>query len=688
MRNRRLRGPAALLAGVLALGATALTTAVLPAITAAAAPAAPGCDFADSGTGRYADTLCWLDLTSLDAAVASTPAGQPLSLDLPGGYRLQATVSVSGGALAAARLPTYVGSGLGNRGHYTGIDRATRPALYQQVTGTTSTATLSDVRVSDAAGAPVTGWSLVGADAEETASGESITWTADAPFTSLTARPGAADELGNACPRGYTGIGTTTVTCTGGPIGSGLSGTAIVAAREPSTFSQTMTSRNGREAVAFGVLVSRVSITKQVVGGFGGDAFRIGVTDAAGRTVATAETTGATSATTGDVTILVAADGNPLTFSEAPVGATDPARYAAPSWACTRNGTTAADLPAGDAVGASTAIPVGVGDAVACTVTNTALPSGVALTEAAVVADADGDRLVDAGDRVTWTSTATNTGDVPLTGLTVDDPTAGPVACDAVDLAPSATTTCQTTTPTVLTAADEDAGALTNTATAGATVAGTTLTVRSAAATAEVRTERPEVAVRVVPVAMTADALEVTVDVENTGTVPLTDIDVTVPGAEPVTVPDVAPGATEQVSVAVPLDTTPSTATVTVEATPTGLLGEADPVTADATVALPAAEAGPAPTPTDPGTAAPAPPVTTPAPSGSPAAGGTTGGTTGATTSGPTPTGDLAFTGPATALGTAAAASLGALVLGGVLLHRRTRDQARSRTRDQARARR
>ncbi|MCS5485793.1 DUF11 domain-containing protein [Curtobacterium flaccumfaciens pv. beticola] len=650
MRIRRLRGTAALLAGVLALGAAALTTS-----TASAAPAAPGCDFADSGTGTYADTLCWLDLSSLDGAVAGTPAGQPLSLGLPGGYRLQATVTVSGGAVAAAGLPTYVGSWLGNSGHYTGIDPTVRPALYQQGTGTTSTATLSDVRVTDASGAPVTGWSLVGADAEETAGGESLTWTADSPFTSLTARPGAADELGNACTRGYTGIGTTTVTCTGGPIGAGgMTGTAIVAAREPSTFSQTMTSRNGREAVAFGVLVSRVSITKQVVGGFGGDAFRVGVTDAVGRTVASADTTGSASATTGDTTILVAADGNPLTFAETPLGTTDPARYAAPSWSCTRNGVAASDLPQGDAVGTSRAIPVGVGDAVACTITNSALSSGLALAKDATVTDGNADRLVDAGDRVTWTFTATNTGAVPLTGLAVADPTAGPVVCDATDLAAGASTTCRTTAPTVLTSADEDAGSVTNTATASATVAGTTSTVQSASASAEVRTERPDVAVTVVPIETTPTTLETTVEVENTGTVPLTNVAVEVPGAEPVTVLDVAPGDREQVSVSIPLDREPTTATVTATATPSGSLGDADPVTATTEVALPAATTPLTPTPT--GTATPTPAAVPVGQAGQP---------------GPTSAGALAFTGPAAGLGAASIAALGALLLGVFLLRRR-----------------
>ena len=211
MRITRLRTAAALLAGVLALG----TGAGLAATPATAAPAAPGCDYADSGTGTYADTLCWLDLSALDPAVAATTAGQPLALELPGGYRLQATVTVSGGPVAAVALPTYVGSWLGNGGHYTGIDPAVRPALNQQASGTTSTATLSDVRVTDASGARVTGWSLVGADAEETASGESITWTSSSPFTSLTVRPDGTDERGTACGRGFTGIGTTTVTCRG-----------------------------------------------------------------------------------------------------------------------------------------------------------------------------------------------------------------------------------------------------------------------------------------------------------------------------------------------------------------------------------------------------------------------------------------------------------------------------------------
>lgn len=600
MRTSRIRGVVAVLATV-----TALVAAAMPTSTATAAPAAPGCDFADSGTGTYADTLCWLDLSALDLAVTGTPEGQELDLQLPGGYRLTATVTVTGGAVVPARLPTYVGSWLGNRGHYTGIDAAIRPALYQQTSATTTTATLGDVQVTDAVGNPVTGWSLVGADAEETAGRESITWASDAPFTSLTVRPDGTDERGSACGGGFTGIGTTTVTCTGS---SGTpTGTAIVATREPSTFSQTMASRGGREGVAFGVLVSRVSLTKQVVGGFGGDAFRAAVVDAAGRPVAAADSTGASSASTGEVTLLVPADGTPLTFSETPLGTTDAARYGDPSWSCTRNGVPAADLPSGTGVGASASVAVGVGDAVACTITNTALPAGLTLTKQGTATDVDGDRLIDAGDRVTWTFTAENSGRVPLSDLTVDDPSLGPVTCAATALAPGERTACRGDATTILTDDDVAVGRVTNTATATAVVTGTSTSVRSDTATGEVGVDRPEVAVAVTETTIEGADAHVVIEVENPGTVPLADVTVTVPGVEPVKAPDLEPGADAEVAVDVPVPDTAETVTVSVVATPTTALGAASSVRGEAVLALPAATPVPAPVPTPGDTTSPAP---------------------------------------------------------------------------------
>ena len=57
----------------------------------------------------------------------------------------------------------------------------------------------------------------------------------------------------------------------------------------------------------------------------------------------------------------------------------------------------------------------------------------------------------------------TNTGNVTLTGVTVDDPLVGPVSCPVTTLAPGASTTCTATY--TLTQADVDAGTVDNTAT-------------------------------------------------------------------------------------------------------------------------------------------------------------------------------------------------------------------------------
>ena len=61
----------------------------------------------------------------------------------------------------------------------------------------------------------------------------------------------------------------------------------------------------------------------------------------------------------------------------------------------------------------------------------------------------------------------TNTGNVTLTGVTVDDPKVGTVTCPATTLAPAESTTCTATY--TLTQADVDAGEVVNNATASGT---------------------------------------------------------------------------------------------------------------------------------------------------------------------------------------------------------------------------
>nr|WP_246214744.1 hypothetical protein [Modestobacter muralis] len=70
------------------------------------------------------------------------------------------------------------------------------------------------------------------------------------------------------------------------------------------------------------------------------------------------------------------------------------------------------------------------------------------------------------GDQVTWRYTVTNTGNVELTGVAVDDPDAGPATCALTVLQPGRTTVCTSDTPRAVTEADVLAGGVTGRATA------------------------------------------------------------------------------------------------------------------------------------------------------------------------------------------------------------------------------
>ena len=78
--------------------------------------------------------------------------------------------------------------------------------------------------------------------------------------------------------------------------------------------------------------------------------------------------------------------------------------------------------------------------------------------------DANG---ADVGDTIDYTFIVTNTGNVPLTSVGVNDPKVGAVSCPAGPLAPGAQRTCTATY--MLTQADVNAGVVDNTATASGT---------------------------------------------------------------------------------------------------------------------------------------------------------------------------------------------------------------------------
>ena len=287
-----------------------------------------------------------------------------MTVTLPGGYKITFNLHVSGGPVAATSFPTFTDAFLGNNGHYTGVSG--RPALNQTTRGTTTTATLDGITVTGPGGVPETGYAFVGADAESTDRKESITWTANTPFTLL-------EPVGNACNSGsrLTGVGTKTVTCSAS-VSNTKTGTAMLAAQAPSSIAQEMVG-GGHQGVAFGVLVSTVQLNKQVSSRIDpSDAFGISIRSLPSNDLLGSANTGtANTASTGPITVLTSDVGSSFTFAEQ-ITSGLPSNYTE-SWSCTRNGASDPALPSGD-IGSSATVTLGIGDFVDCTITNTSKP--------------------------------------------------------------------------------------------------------------------------------------------------------------------------------------------------------------------------------------------------------------------------------------------------------------------------
>jgi prepilin-type N-terminal cleavage/methylation domain-containing protein len=236
-------------------------------------PTATNCGFAAAGTGTYASSLCFVDFSAYNPAkaysttAATSPGCQQMAASIPGtSFTMTFCLSVWGGPVVAASFPTYSDAFLGNtdpttgQAFYTGVPGG--PALYQSSQGTTTTAYLTGIQVTDGNGNPATGWNLVVGDAETTDAGESITWNSNQNFSLLPNTPTSA--VGNACgnltappagtlPVGLTGIGTQTVECAATQSGF-KTGTPMIEAPAPSTLTATMVG-TGLEGMFIGLLL-------------------------------------------------------------------------------------------------------------------------------------------------------------------------------------------------------------------------------------------------------------------------------------------------------------------------------------------------------------------------------------------------------------------------------------------------
>ncbi|MCK2025729.1 DUF11 domain-containing protein [Microbacterium sp. SSW1-47] len=222
---------------------------------------------------------------------------------------------------------------------------------------------------------------------------------------------------------------------------------------------------------------------------------------------------------------------------------------------------TAADETAGEVANTATAAATDPGGDPAPTAddstTTPVVASAAALTidkVAGAPVDVDGNGITNAGDTIAYTFTVTNTGNVAVSEITVDDPKVGAVTCDVTTLAPGAVANC-TAAPYVITAADETAGEVANTATAAGTdpdgdsVASdpdstTTPVVTPAPALSFEKTAGTPVDVNANGITDEGDTIGYTFTVTNTGNVTVTDVAVDDPkvGAVTCDVTTLAPG--------------------------------------------------------------------------------------------------------------------------------------------------
>ncbi|MGW8535890.1 DUF7927 domain-containing protein, partial [Rhodococcus qingshengii] len=430
-------------------GATAVVASAQPAATLggpvqAQAPAraavlpdeqpAKGCAFSAPGTGPFSQNICWIDMSTLDAATAASAAGQSMEIQLTDGYKINfkafLTDSVAGKThqgIETRELPTLHYAALGSSA-YTGVPSTIKPAIYQKSADngqSGGTVSLKNIVMTGPNG-PIYNYGLVAADAESTDANTStdkefLTFNSDKPLRQIARTVGAdaPDYPGiRACDGGLTAMPATTVRCDSWNLVNNKEyspGTLVLASTAPTNFAATFGNTvldTSRQGLAFGVLLSKVKIDKDLTRVTPGDDFTIGMSTghhadagAAAATEIKSTTTGATdtTASTGWRTLLADTTPTPVTFWEKPTtSATKTANYAT-SWDCQVNGVTQA-LRVGDVAQAA----LTPGDNVYCKVKNT--PVLVKKSSSPPTGE-----TVNIGQSITYTLNFENPGTAPAT---------------------------------------------------------------------------------------------------------------------------------------------------------------------------------------------------------------------------------------------------------------------------------
>ena len=276
---------------------------------------------------------------------------------------------------------------------------------------------------------------------------------------------------------------------------------------------------------------------------------------------------------TGNVTLKSVAVNDPTNGDVTCPAPAAPGLAPGASETCTADAThtvTQADVDAGSVEDTATAtgidtqdVPSAPSASSAATVDTVAPAPAVSIDKHATVNPGADAGAVEVGDRIQYSYTVKNTGNVTLASVAVDDPNAGAVDCPtpaAPGLAPGASETCTAATPHTVTQADVDAGSVTDTATATGTDTNGNTSDPSAPSSVTVQAALPQPSVSIVKTGnaangndaplTTGEEIDYSYLVTNTGNVTLKSITVTDDKVATVNcptpaAPGLAPGASE-----------------------------------------------------------------------------------------------------------------------------------------------
>jgi prealbumin domain-containing protein len=350
---------------------------------------AAGGSYATQGTGTFAQSLWWLDFTGFNTASTAT---QALTFTLPaGGGSLSLSAQVTAG-MALVAEPAWSGGAFGH-GAYNGITGA--PIFYWLNQSGTGTATLSGIKVKDAAGNSRS-FMFYAADGENTNSGESITYTSTANWnltdnvTYYASFNGGAEVL--------SGLGTRSVVETPPTSNdNSFNGSVVIGTASPT---QVASSFSGNDAALFALSLPPITLNVVVTG-------RISASDQFSASVAytspalaikTVTSAGTGNASTGSVAVIGT---NSISLSAAmAAGSFSVLSAYTGSISCTNSGPGAAAYGATNTVlpsgaGTSFTLTPQTGDSISCTLTLSPPPQTVS---GSVYSDANHNGVLDAGE--------------------------------------------------------------------------------------------------------------------------------------------------------------------------------------------------------------------------------------------------------------------------------------------------